>query len=400
MQVVILVGGKGTRLGDLTASKPKPMVDVGGRPFLWFLIDQLSRHGFNDILLICGHFADQIFLEFNGINIGVSKIVCIAEPVPMGTGGALKFATEFLDDEFLLLNGDTFFDINYLDLITFYVSNPWVCKIALRYLPDTSRYGTVLLEDSKIIAFSEKTHNSTGYINAGIYFFRKVVLNYIVELPCSLESDVLPLIAADGLIFGRYYDKYFIDIGIPEDYNLACSILPNLNRPAIFFDRDGVLNFDNGYTYKIENFTWIESAIESIKLFNDAGWLVFVVSNQSGVARGYYDVSDVNYLHDWMQFQLILNGAHIDSFYYCPHHPDGVIPKFSIICDCRKPNPGLIISAFSNWPMIDVSKSWLIGDKPTDIQAAKLSGINSFLFTDNNLLSISNRILNSNGDVI
>jgi D-glycero-D-manno-heptose 1,7-bisphosphate phosphatase len=163
--------------------------------------------------------------------------------------------------------------------------------------------------------------------------------------------------------------------------------LTNRWRPTIFFDRDGVLNHDEGYTYRIEDFQWITGAIEAIKVCNDHNWLVIVVTNQAGIARGYYEVTDVERLHDWMQEQLRTVGAHVDAFYYCPHHTHGVVLDFAIECICRKPEPGMLLRAMDEWP-VDRNVAYLIGDKLTDLEAAHRADIKGLLFSGGNLLSL------------
>ena len=155
-------------------------------------------------------------------------------------------------------------------------------------------------------------------------------------------------------------------------------------RPAVFFDRDGVLNVDVNYLYKIEDFCWIAGAKEAIKYYNMKGYYVFVVTNQSDVARGYYSEDDVTKLHNWMQTQLSQVGAHIDEFSHCPHHPDGIVEKYKLACECRKPQPGLLQNALNKWS-VDKENSLLIGDKLSDIQAAEAAGIKGYLFQGNNL---------------
>lgn len=156
-------------------------------------------------------------------------------------------------------------------------------------------------------------------------------------------------------------------------------------RPAVFFDRDGVLNIDVNYLYKIEDFCWIAGAKETIKYYNTKGYYVFVVTNQSGVARGYYSEDDVTKLHNWMQIELSMMGAHIDDFFHCPHHPEGTVEQYKLACKCRKPQPGLLQNALNKWP-VDKENSLLIGDKLSDIQAAEAAGIKGYLFQGNNLL--------------
>ena len=154
---------------------------------------------------------------------------------------------------------------------------------------------------------------------------------------------------------------------------------------AIFFDRDGVLNEEVGYLWQIEKFAWIDGARDAIKFCNERGFLVVVVTNQGGIARGLYTHAEVDVLHDFMQKSLAQVGAHIDAFYFCPHHPEGVVPEFSIVCDCRKPKPGLILRACEEL-QINPAQSILIGDSQRDIDSARAAGLrDGILFTGGNL---------------
>lgn len=155
-------------------------------------------------------------------------------------------------------------------------------------------------------------------------------------------------------------------------------------KPAVFFDRDGVLNVDHGYTYRKEDFDWMSGAIEAIKWFNNQGYWVFVVTNQSGIARGYYTDQDVVVLHAYMQEELQKCGAHIDQFYYCPHHVGGKVPEYTRECQCRKPKAGMLLQAMQEWS-VDLNKSLMIGDKQSDIEAAQAAGIQGYLFNHENL---------------
>ena len=148
---------------------------------------------------------------------------------------------------------------------------------------------------------------------------------------------------------------------------------------AIFFDRDGVLNEEVGYLWQIEKFAWIDGARDAIKFCNERGLLVVVVTNQGGIARGLYTAADVDVLHNFMQKSLSEVGAHIDAFYFCPHHPEGVVPEISIICDCRKPKPGLILRACAELD-IDPARSILIGDAQRDIDSARAAGLRDGIF--------------------
>jgi D-glycero-D-manno-heptose 1,7-bisphosphate phosphatase len=157
-----------------------------------------------------------------------------------------------------------------------------------------------------------------------------------------------------------------------------------VRRPAVFFDRDGVLNRDIGYLHRPEDFVWLEGAKEAIRLCNDAGYLVFVVTNQAGVARGHYGEDDVQALHRWMNSELAALGAHIDAFEYCPHHPEGISAQYRRACSRRKPEPGMLLDLLSQWP-VDREASFLIGNMQSDLDAATGAGIRAYLYRSGNL---------------
>jgi D-glycero-D-manno-heptose 1,7-bisphosphate phosphatase len=159
-------------------------------------------------------------------------------------------------------------------------------------------------------------------------------------------------------------------------------------RPALFLDRDGVINVDHNYVYRVEDFEWIEGAVETIKAFNARGWWVFIVTNQSGIARGYYTEEQMEALHVWLNSELAARGAHIDRIYHCPFHEDGTIARYRKDSYDRKPKPGMLIRAMTDFPVIK-EQSFLIGDKPADLEAAKAAGIRGFLFTGGNLSSFA-----------
>ena len=153
----------------------------------------------------------------------------------------------------------------------------------------------------------------------------------------------------------------------------------NMRRPAAFLDRDGVLNVDHGYTHQPEQLEWMEGAAEAVRLLNEAGYYVLVVTNQSGIARGYYDEATVKSLHIYMRDSLAALGARVDAFYYCPHHPEGTIKRLAVHCRCRKPGPGMLEQAAREWP-IDIGDSFLIGDKDHDLAAAAAFNIRGIKF--------------------
>ena len=168
-------------------------------------------------------------------------------------------------------------------------------------------------------------------------------------------------------------------------------IIPMSNK-AIFFDRDGTLNVDKDYLYKFEDFEWINGAVEAIKFCNDNDYLVIVVTNQSGIARGYYTEFDLKKLHAQMNEDLKKFNAHIDDFFYCPHHPNAKVKKYRIDCECRKPKSKMINDACAKY-LIDKSQSFMIGDKQRDVECGENAGICGILFDGVNLLSTLKKFL-------
>lgn len=163
-------------------------------------------------------------------------------------------------------------------------------------------------------------------------------------------------------------------------------------RKVLFLDRDGVINKDVSYLYKIADLQWVDGAKEALKLAHDSGYELIVVTNQSGVARGYYKETDVQILHDYMGNELFKAGAPILHFYYCPHHKDGTVERYAVDCNCRKPKPGMILQAIKDFD-VDVEHSFLIGDSQRDVDSAEAAGVKGYLFTESNLLNFMKKIL-------
>ena len=383
-QAVILVGGLGTRLGERTKATPKPMLPIGGRPFLDTLIDEIARYDvFEEILLLAGHKADSIEARYAGTVRGRARHKVSLEQAPLGTAGALLHAAGLLQERFLLLNGDSFFDFNILDLVS--RANAGLVHMALRADVVGDRFGRVVLDGDRVSSFIAPGRGATGPVNAGIYVIDRSIIAGIDRLPASLEQDLFPVLAAKGAMGGTAYRGYFIDIGIPEDFARADAELnERLRRPAVFFDRDGVLNHDSGYTFETHRLQWTDGAMQAVKAVNDAGYFAFVVTNQSGVARGLYQESHVQTLHRWMADEMAAAGAHIDAFEYCPDHPDGTVERYRRVSDRRKPAPGMITDLLDRFA-VDVAHSILIGDKASDLEAAHAAGLKGHLFSGGNL---------------
>ncbi len=394
-QVVFLVGGTGSRLGTLTAATPKPVLPVGGRPFLDYLLDEASRYGFSRCLLLCGYRAESIQKAYDGLTVRGMHVETAIEAQPAGTAGALARAADRLDELFFLVNGDSLFDCNWLALTPpAHIDRAWTARMTLAGGITGDRYGRVEIEGDTVRAFTP-AGQSTLPVNAGIYLMRKSVLGAVGPGFVSLEREVLPVLAKQGLLQGRVTQGPFIDIGLPEEFARAQKLVPEIvRRPAIFFDRDGVLNHDTGYIHRSEEFTWIDGAREAVRWANDSGYYTFVVTNQAGVAHGYYDEDAIRTLHAWMQAELATEGAHIDAYEYCPFHPNGVVAQYCQDSDLRKPGPGMLKKLMADWP-VDVARSLMIGDRPTDIGAATAAGIRGHLFTGGNLLAVLKAVTSS-----
>jgi D-glycero-D-manno-heptose 1,7-bisphosphate phosphatase len=402
-QAVILCGGAGTRLGTLTASTPKPLLPISGRPFLDHLIQEVARYGVTRITLIAGHFGQQIADTYHGRRMYGAGVEVLIEPEPMGTGGALRFAAPHLEREFFLMNGDSWVDADLVAVAQFWAATraakPVLALLLLQHVPDAGRFGSVRLSDPGadagiLAAYCEKSSSTVGIsgrINAGVYVLdRAVVDNISASGPVSLEKDVLPLLVAQGRVYGLTVPKgrYFIDIGLPETFEKAQhELLLRRTRPALFLDRDGTLNVDHGYTHKVEDLQWQPGAREAIALANRMGWFVFVVTNQAGVAHGYYDVTAVEAFHAAMQADLFAIGAHVDAFEWCPFHPEGRVSKWRAYSRRRKPEPGMIEDLLAEWP-VDRSRSLMIGDQESDMSAAATAGVRGVLYRGGSLVEL------------
>ena len=399
-QCAVLVGGLGTRLGALTATTPKPILPCGGRPFVYWLLREFVRFGVTDFLLLTGHLSAEIEKAAAEIQTALprpARITLSEEPIRAGTGGAVYHARAQLQDRFLLCNGDSLFDCNFANLLAEAATDPpdVTGRIVLRHLDDAARYGVVETERDRVTAFRERPPPGTGgTINGGIYLFNQSLIPHL-KSACSLEADILPALAQAGCLRGTLGTGYFRDIGVPDDFARAQTEIPALlRRKALFLDRDGVLNVDHGYVGSREHFDWVDGALDTIRHATQSGWHVFIVTNQSGVARGHYDEAAVHGLLDWISDQARQVGGTIDDARYCPYHPDATIETYRQVHPWRKPLPGMLLDLIGMWEL-DPSRAVMIGDQETDMRAAEAAGVTGYLFRGGNLLSFVQPILDN-----
>ena len=378
-QAVILCGGRGSRLNELTKKVPKPLLKVNNKPFVEYQIENLSRHGITEIILLCCYKYVLFKRKYHKKKVMNSKIICLNEKIPLGTGGGLLKFKDKLNKYFYVLNGDTIFDINYLDFQKKLKKKNYICIATTN--KKGLRYG--------------KINYSNANINAGIYILNKKIFKFFHKGFISLENDIFPKVKKLKKIQTVFYEKNkhnFLDIGIPSDFKKASKkIVKSYIKPAIFLDRDGVINEDYGYVHTKNKFIWKKGIFNLIKFFNDNNYYVFVITNQSGIGRGYYTITEVNNLHNWVQKKLIEQGAHIDKFYIAPYFAGNRKYKDKDK-KLRKPNTGMIDLAFKEWKL-NKKNSIIIGDQKSDEQLAKNTKINFIMVNKkNNLKKILNKI--------
>ncbi|MES2677064.1 MAG: D-glycero-beta-D-manno-heptose 1,7-bisphosphate 7-phosphatase [Pseudomonadota bacterium] len=379
MQAIILAGGFGTRLQSIVKDVPKPMADINGLPFLSYLFTYLKNHNITDVVLSVGYLHQKIIDYFGNSYLGINIKYAI-ETEPLGTGGAILNSLKFIDQNqpVIILNGDTFLQIDYQKLSDFHEQKESDLTIVLRHLEDCSRYGSVTIDDkNSIVNFSEKNLTTkSGYINGGIYVINpKIFSNYNLPNKFSFEQDFLSKYLKATKPFGFIAEEYFIDIGIPEDYQKAQDQLPEIiKHKALFLDRDGVINIDHGYVGKKEDFHFIDGIFELCQKAQNAGYLIIIVTNQAGIAKGYYSEEQFLELTKWIEGEFLKHNIKITKTYYCPYHIEGVVEKYKQDSFDRKPNPGMLLKAIKEFN-IDPVKSVMIGDKESDILAAERANI-------------------------
>jgi len=399
MQAVILAGGKGTRLAERLQGRPKPLVDVDGVPLLQRQIETLRPQGVTKFLILVNHAADQIeaFLAENG-DFGCD-IATVDDGEPRGTAGAVLGCLDALEEQFLVVYGDTLFSIDVGRMGDAHRRSGAQGTLFLH--PNDHPHDSDLVEldgDDRILAFHPYPHPEGAWlanqVNAAFYILEKSALEPWRGAPGLLDfgKDLFPRMIERGVRLQGYRSfEYIKDLGTPKrldkvERHLREGAVERASLSAkqrcVFVDRDGTLNVQKGYIRSPQQFELIEGVGAAVRRLNDAEFRIAVVTNQPVIARGDVGEAELRRIHARMETDLGAQGGFVDRIYHCPHHPDagfpGERPELKIACDCRKPAPGLLLRAAAELNA-DLARSWMVGDSTADILAARRAGVRSIL---------------------
>ena len=403
MKVVIMAGGRGTRISELFPDIPKPLIPIDGIPVLEREICSLASQGFRDIVLTVSYLHEKIEKHFgDGSKWGV-KIEYFVENTPLGNAGALFKLN--LKEDFLLLNADAMFDVDFNRFVDFHKQHGGV--VTLFTHPNSHPYDSGLLiadKNSAVEQWLAKEDDRPEYyrnrVNAGLHVINPSILELSgidvdkvgtvgengKPVKVDLDRQLLKPLAGTGKMFCYDSPEYVKDMGTPERYDAVCEDYKagrvsgkNLQnkQKAIFLDRDGTINKYVGFLRNIDEFELLDGAADAIKKINASGYLAIVITNQPVIARGEVSFEELERIHNKMETLLGKKGAYLDAIYFCPHHPhkgyDGERPELKFDCDCRKPKPGMLLKAAQDFN-IDLAQSWMIGDGENDIRAGQNAG--------------------------
>lgn len=401
MQLVIIAGGKGTRLG--LKDIPKPMVQIAGKPLLEHQIELAKRYGIKEIFILSGHLSHVIEEYFgNGENFGV-KIHHVIEPYPLGTAGSVKLLEGKIKDRFMVFYGDVVMDFDVQSFIDFDKSYDSIGTTLVH--PNDHPYDSDLLEvdeNNKVINFLPKPHKENQYyqnlVNAAVYVFSPNIFDYIEEgVSQDFGKNIFPKVVESGETLMAYSTpEYIKDMGTADRFEKVCDDfvggkVARLNkknpRPAIFLDRDGVINKDMDTKPLAKDFELLDGVAQAIQTINKSDYLSVVVTNQPMIAKGFVTFDEVYLTHKKLETLLGEKRAYLSKIYFCPHHPqkgfEGEIPELKIDCQCRKPKSGMLLQAQKDLN-IDLENSWMIGDKESDMIAGKNVGCRTILISNTN----------------
>ena len=400
-QLVLLAGGKGTRLKDRLGDLPKPMIPIAGRPLLEHQVALARAHGFTDALLFVCHRADLIQAQLgDGSRFGL-RIDYLIEKEPLGTAGAVLAGFGRLAERFAVMYGDTMINV---DLARFWQAHERSGAEATLFLhPNNHPLDSDLVEmddASRITAFHNRPHDAGRFfqnlVNAGLYVIEKRALQPWVgaNRPMDFGKDLFPALVARGAHLHGYNSPEFIkDIGTPARYDWVCAqydagIIQRSSfaspQRAVFLDRDGTLvkEVSELGLSRVEQLELLPGVAGAVHQLNHAGLRAVVITNQPVVAKGLCTEAELRVIHNKLETLLGREHAFLDRIYWCPHHPQrgfpGERPELKIDCACRKPKTGLIQQAVADLN-IDLAQSWFIGDTTTDVQTARNAGLRSIL---------------------
>lgn len=415
MRAVIMAGGKGTRVASVNQAIPKPMLLICGMPVLLYQIQCLRRQGIKGITLAIGHLGEQISDFFgDGGKFGV-QIEYILEKEPLGTAGALYYLKGKVTDDFLLINGDLIFDVDFWRLMDFHKSRQ--ANVTLLAHPNDHPYdsGIILADsDGKVNGWLTKEDKRGWYhncVNAGIHVISPILLEGMDgPRKIDLDREILKPLIPSGKIFVYRSPEYVKDMGTPEriaqvEHDLETGLVERKNlsqkQRVVFLDRDGTINRYVGFLRKPEELELLDDAAEAIRKINQSGYLAIVVTNQPVIARGEVTWERLDEIHRKLETLLGREGAYLDDIFVCPHHPDKGFPnerpEYKIDCRCRKPKPGLLLQAAEKYN-IDLVNSWMVGDSPQDVAAGQAAGCRTVRLSDG--VSLLDVVKNLNRSVI
>lgn len=403
-----MAGGRGTRISELFPNIPKPLIPIEGIPVLEREICSLASQGFTDIILTVSYLHEKIEEHFgDGSKWGV-HIEYFVEDNPLGNAGALFKMN--LKEDFLLLNADAVFDVDFNRMVAFHKAHGGL--VTLFTHPNSHPYDSGLIlanEQGQVEQWLAKEDDRPRYyknrVNAGLHVISPKVLEAVdgsrvgqkdengKTIKIDLDRQLLKPLAGTGKMYCYDSPEYVKDMGTPEryhavveDYKKGIVQAKNLKnkQKAIFLDRDGTINKYVGFLRNIDDFELIDGVAQAIKKINASGYLAIVVTNQPVIARGEVTVPQLQEIHNKMETLLGLEGAYLDAIYYCPHHPHkgyaGEVPELKIDCDCRKPKPGMLLKAAEDFN-IDLNQSYMIGDGENDVKAGIAAGCRSVLLS-------------------
>ncbi|RYM31355.1 HAD-IIIA family hydrolase [Brumimicrobium glaciale] len=376
MEAIILAGGLGTRLKNVSKQMPKSMALIQEKPFLEYQMDLLIAQGVKSFVLSIGYKSEQIQEHFKDSYKNCNVLYAIEKEL-LGTGGAIKNAMRFTNSENVVVaNGDSLVVTDLQKQLQFHIENKADVTLALKRMKNFERYGTVKLdEQSRITNFIEKQPISEGIINAGLYIFN--VKSYTErEWPqkFSVEKDYFEACVNDAKMLGFLMNGYFLDIGIPSDFQKAQTEIGSFFKIdkswTLFLDRDGVINKkrDNDYVKNLDELEFLPGALKAISTLNKYFHKIFIVTNQQGIGKGLMSVEDLKVVHDKVVSSVKENGGNIDEVYFAPD-------LASAANQLRKPNIGMAEKAKSDFPSVEFHKSIMVGDSLSDMEFGKNAGM-------------------------